>query len=350
MKHRLEPTVKSIGRNFRIETWAGDGSYENKDGVGTKCSIYWPYEIKFDSAGVGYFTAFGSASVRRITPDGTVSTITDRTTSGQRFTSVRVLTLDRQGNIYIADTGNHRIRKIYPNGTCETVLDTMIENPYGIVVADDGTLYVSSGAKIYEIADGKMEVFAGTDYGNVDGIGTEAKFALPQGMELDTEGNIIVADCRNNSIRKIDRQRKVTTIATGFKNPYGVVLDKRGNIYVADYGFHDIKRITKDDQVQSIALHSEFSSDPKFLSYPTGVSLDPNGFLVVCDCYNHIIRKVKWIPAAQASQWPHCDFLPCELKISLLEIMCILIYKPPLGVPKDLVLRLTKTVIRHWPF
>jgi len=322
--------------------------------VGTKCSIYWPYEIKFDSAGIGYFTAFGSASVRRIMPDGTVDKITDKTTSGQHFTSVRGLALDRLGNIFICDTGNHRIRKIYPNDnneyTCETLLDTMIDSPYGIVVAHDGTLYVSSGTKIYTIVDQKIEVFAGSEYGNLDGVGTEARFGLPQGMEIDAEGNLIVADCRNNSIRKIDRQRKVSTIATGFKNPYGVVLDKRGNIYVADYGYHDIKRITKDEQVQSIALHSEFSSDPKFLKYPTGVSLDPKGFLVVCDCYNHIIRKVKWIPAAQASQWPHCDYLPGELRISLLEVMCILMYRPPLPVPKDIILRLTKTVIQHWPF
>jgi len=341
----------SIGHNFRIETWAGNGSYENKDGVGEDCAIYWPYEIKFDSTGTGYFTAFGSGSLRKISPTGMVTTITNRTNSGEQFNSVRGLALDKAGNIYLADTGNNRIRKISPTGTAESVVtDKQLPSPYGIVVSDDGIIYVSSGNCIYSIVNGIVEVVAGGNGGYVDGIGSEAQFLLPQGIEIDSEGNLIVADCKNNVIRKIDRKTKaVTTIATGFKYPYGIALDKKGNIFVADYGFNDIKRITPKGQVQSLAINAVYDKGPNTLSLPTGVAVDPAGNLVVCDCYHHVIRKVKCKLEIQALNWPKCEALPEDLDLALLELMSVLKYTPPTNVPKDLIVKLSRTLIHNWP-
>jgi DNA-binding beta-propeller fold protein YncE len=123
---------------FSVETWAGDGTIISRDGKGKQCGINWPYEIKFDAEGNGIFTAYGSASVRKITPDGNVTTILDKTNNGESFHCVRGLALDKSGNIYIADTGNNTVRKIYPNGTCETIAsDATFSAPYGVAVADD---------------------------------------------------------------------------------------------------------------------------------------------------------------------------------------------------------------------
>jgi len=344
--------LPSIGHLFYIETWVGNGTYENKDGIGTNCGIYWPYEIKFDSTGIGYFTAFGGTSVCSITPDGRVKTITNRTSNNEYFGSVRGLALDKHGNIFVADTGNNRIRKITPNGLCETLLtNEPLNSPYGILVSDNDTIFVTSGNCVYSIYNGIVEVYAGHKSGGYnDGVGGEAKFLLPQGMEFDKEGNIILADCKNNVIRKIDRDRTVTTIARGFKFPYGVVVDKKGNIYVADYGNHDIKRIHTDGKVYSIADRAEYMQKPENLSYPTGVAIDQLGNLVICDCYHHIIRKVKCKLEYQATIWPYCDSLPKELQIAIKEFHCILCCNPPTKiVPKDLVMRLTRTVILWWP-
>jgi hypothetical protein len=347
--------ILSIGHLFRIETWAGNGTHVHKDGAGTNSGLYWPYEIKFDSSGNGYFTTFGCASVGKINPEGVITTITNRTTNHEYFSSIRGLALDRHGNIFVADTGNNRIRKISPNGFCETLFtDKVLPTPYAILVAEDGTLYVTSGNCVYSIYNGIVEVFAGASGGNltggyIDAVGTDARFLLPQGMEFDKEGNIIVADCKNNVIRKIDKQRRVTTLAKGFKYPYGVVLDKRGNIFVSDYGNNDIKRINPNGQVYSMALKADYIQKPENLSFPTGLGIDLSGNLVICDCYHHIIRKIKFTLEYQASQWPYCESLPQELQRAIKEFHYILCCYPPQFIPKDLVMKLTRTVILSWP-
>jgi sugar lactone lactonase YvrE len=350
----------NLNKLFTVETWAGDGSTDTRDGIGKDCSINWPYEIKFDSSGNGIFTAYGSASVRKITPNGTVTTISDRLTqNGDAFHCVRGLALDKQGNIYIADTGNNAIRKISTkDGACDTIkTDIMLSNPYGITVADDGTIYTSDSYadRILAISpDGHCEVIAGgTTNGFLDGAGKEAKFNLPQGIQLDGEGNLIVADSKNNAIRKIDKHFNVTTVATGFRLPYGVAIDKRGNIYVADYGNSTIKVIDKQGRVKPIAgeNYSNYKGDPKGLNMPTGIDIDLLGNIVICDCYNHVIRKVNCVFVQMADIWPRSHSnLPLPVAQATEELCCILSKAPPVPLPKELILIMVKNLIEIWPF
>jgi len=344
---------------FTVETWAGDGSTDTRDGIRKDCSINWPYEIKFDSSGNGFFTAYGSASVRKITPDGKVTTISDRLTqNGDAFHCVRGLALDKQGNIYIADTGNNAIRKISTkDGFCDTIkTDITLSNPYGITVADDGTIYTSDSYADRIIAispDGHCEVIAGTTNGYLDGAGKEAKFCLPQGIQLDHEGNLIVADSKNNAIRKIDKQYNVTTVATGFRLPYGVAIDKKGNIFVADYGNSAIKVIDKQGSVKPIAGedYSNYKGDPKGLNMPTGIDIDTFGNIVICDCYNHVIRKVNCVFVQMADIWPRSHSnLPLPVAKATEEFSCILSKAPPVPIPKELILIMVKNLIEIWPY
>jgi sugar lactone lactonase YvrE len=340
---------------FSVTTWAGDGTINTRDGSGTSCGINWPYEIKFDSSGNGYFTAYGSASIRKITPEGYVSTIIQRTEVGESFHCVRGLALDKYGNIYFADTGNNVIRKVFPDGQCETISSTQFSSPYGIAVADDGTIYVSDtyADRIKAIdVTGKCRVIAGSTEGYLDGKGKNAKFSSPQGIEIDREGNLIVADCRNNVIRKIDKHLNVTTIATGFNSPYGVAIDKRGNIFVADYGNHEISRIDSKGTVRPIAGAncSAFKQEPKRLNLPTGVGVDNFGNLIICDCYNHILRKVNCVLDVHAENWPYCQSqLPEEIQKATSELLCVLSYKPPQSLPKELIVLLIRLLIENWP-
>jgi sugar lactone lactonase YvrE len=322
---------------FSVETWAGDGTIISRDGKGKKCGINWPYEIKFDADGNGIFTAYGSASVRKITPDGEVTTIVDKTNTGESFHCVRGLALDKFGNIYIADTGNNTIRKIYPDTkTCETLVsDATFSAPYGVAVADDGTVYVSDNYSdcIKMIRNGKCEIVAGAVGGFADGIGRDAMFCSPQGIDLDLEGNLIVADSKNNAIRKVDlKTMVVTTVAEGFQSPYGVTIDKKGNIFVADYGNNSIKRIDTKGVVRDIVSShiSNFVSEPRSLCLPTGVGIDHSGNLVICDCYHHVIRKVNCILDVIAENWPYSmtQSLPTVIENSIIELFSVLYYQP----------------------
>jgi len=342
---------------FTVETWAGDGTTETRDGLGKECSIYWPYEIKFDSSGNGIFTAYGSASVRKITANGTVSTISDRLTeSGDTFTCVRGLTLDKMGNIYIADTGNNSIRKISPEGLSETIkTDIPLSGPYGITVSEDGIIFISDSYtdRIMVIRpDGRCEAIAGSGSGFSDGAGKDAKFNSPQGIQLDRDGNLIVADSKNNAIRKIDKQYNVTTVATGFNSPYGVAIDKKGNIFVADYGNNAIQMIDRKGKVRPVAgENSKYKESPKKLSMPTGIDIDPFGNIVICDCYNHIIRKVNCVFVQMAEIWPRSHKnLPRPVSAATEELFLIMKKTPPVVIPRELLFLIVQTLIEIWPF
>jgi sugar lactone lactonase YvrE len=342
---------------FTVSTWAGDGSTHSRDGKGTDCGINWPYEIKFDRYGNGIFSAYGSSSIRRISPSGEVSTISNRASETDTFHCVRGLALDQKGNIYIADTGRNMIRKISPDGTCENIVSKVfLSAPYGIAVAEDGTIYLSDTYAdcinaIYP--DGRSEVIAGTGIsGHLDGPGRQAQFNLPQGLELDQEGNLIVADKGNNMIRKIDKQLNVTTVATGFRDPYSVALDGNGNIFVADYGNNAIKMIDKKGAVHPIAgaSYSYFKDEPQNLYQPTGLGIDPLGNLVICDCYNHRIRKVNCVFGVMGPNWPdNHQMLPQPLSEAVEEFLCIFHFSPPIRLPKDLIVLMVKNFIAHWP-
>jgi len=326
---------------YTVETWAGDGTINSRDGKGTDCGINWPYEIKFNSDGNGIFSAYGSASVCSITPDGTVTKICDSTPDGLKFHCVRGLALDKKGYIYITDTGNNSIRKITYDGKCETIVpQAEIYSPYGITVSDDGTIYISDTYAdcITSISpNGSTSVIAGSVSGFSDGVGVDAQFSQPQGLQFDNEGNLIVADCRNNAIRKIDKLFNVTTVAKGFNSPYGVAIDKIGNIFVADYGNNGIKVIDRQGRVHSIAdaEHSIFKEEPRYLNMPTGIGIDNYGYLVICDCYNHVIRKVNCVLVDMSLNWPNSNLkLPSEISDCTLELLCILNKKSPYINPK----------------
>jgi DNA-binding beta-propeller fold protein YncE len=356
-KHSRERKISPSRKLFSVETWAGDGTIVSREGVGKQCGINWPYEIKFDAEGNGIFTAYGSASVRKISPDGKVTTIIEKTNNGEPFHCVRGLALDKAGNIYIADTGNNTVRKIYPNGTCETVSsDATFSAPYGVAVADDGTVYVSDNYSdcIKMIRNGKCEVIAGRVGGFADGVGQDAKFSSPQGIDLDLDGNIIVADSKNNAIRRVDQKTfAVTTVAEGFQSPYGVAIDKKGNIFVADYGNNAIKRIDTKGVVRDIVSSyvSNFVNEPRSLCLPTGIGIDHKGNLVICDCYHHVIRKVNCILDVIAENWPYSmtQSLPSVIENSIVELFSVLYYYPPVSMPKDIMILVIRCVIENWP-
>jgi len=183
----------------------------------------------------------------------------------------------------------------------------------------------------------------------------KTKFCSPQGIELDNDGNIIVADSRNNAIRKVDvKTMAVTTVAEGFQSPYGVAIDKRGNIFVADYGNNSIKRINTKGLVQDIvsATVSNFVNEPRSLCLPTGIGIDHTGNLVICDCYHHVIRKVNCILDVIAENWPYSmthQSLPSVIESSIVELFSVLYFYPPVKMPKEIMILVIRSVIENWP-
>ena len=144
-------------------------------------------------------------------------------------------------------------------------------DPFGVVSAPDGTVYVADAGdaqRIRRIApDGTVSTFAGGELGYADAIGEQARFRTPSGLAIDDAGALYVADTGNNLIRRIAPDGVVTTVAGGleagfrdapgslarFNGPIGVAVDATGRIIVADSYNDRIRAIHPDGTVVTVA-------------------------------------------------------------------------------------------------
>lgn len=312
----------------------------NKDGVGANARFGGPRGVAADGAGNLYVVDSGNNTIRKVMPDGTVSTLAgsgwkgsaDGTGAAASFSFYSPtgagVAVDGAGNVYVTDSGNNTIRKITPAGVVSTPFaaahpcsggiacrGTSVDGtgaaasfgvPSGIAVDGAGNLFVADAGTntIRKItAAGVVSTLAGTagSAGSADGTGPAARFNAPQGMAVDGAGNVYVADTGNSSIRKITPGGAVTTLATDavyFNAPRGVAVDGAGNVYVADSGDSAICKIAPDGTVTTLAgtLGTEGSADGPAASAgfaaPQGVAVDAAGNLYVGDTANDTIRKI----------------------------------------------------------
>jgi sugar lactone lactonase YvrE len=184
--------------------------------------------VAVDSSGNVYVADYGNNMIRKITSAGVVTTLAgSSTTSGSAdgtgtaasFNNPMGVAVDSSGNVYVAD-GNNMIRKITSAGVVTTLAGTIaggsangtgtaasFNNPTGVAVDSSGNVYVAdcSNFMIREITSaGVVTTLAGsTTYGSANGTGTAARFYNPNGVAVDSSGNVYVADYDNNMIRKI---------------------------------------------------------------------------------------------------------------------------------------------------
>lgn len=306
------------------------------DGSGAQAEFRLPNNIATDKAGNIYVADTANDVIRKITPDGTVNTLagsarshgsTDGQGSNARFWAPFGVAVDAAGNVYVADTANNTIRKITPDGIVSTLAGlagkpgsddgtnstARFRNPWGVAVDNaDGDVFVAdmSNDTIRHITpDGVVHTFAGAAgmLGSADGFGNDARFDNPFAVAVDGAGDVYVSDSANDTIRKITH-RVVTTLAglpgtagtadgngTGarFWNPQGLAVDKAGNIYVADTGNSLIRKITPMGVVTTLPIPADSAGNAVQLSSPGGVAVDAAGNVYVVDTNNHCVRKIS---------------------------------------------------------
>ena len=302
-------------------------------GGGASAQFNLPSGVAVDASGNVYVADQRNHLIRKITPDGVVSTLAGTGESGSmngdgiteaQFNYPTGVAVDAEGNVYVADYVNHLIRKVTLEGRVDTLASgsasTRFNYPTGVAVDASDNVYVAdtSNHRIRKItAAGVVSTLAGTgESGSMNGDGiTEAQFNYPRGVAVDAEGNLYVTDEYNHLIRKITAAGEVSTLAgTGesgsmngdgitearFNSPTGVAVDAEGNVYVADTSNHLIRKITAAGEVSTLAGTGESGSmngdgitEAQF-NYPRGVAVDAEGNLYVADTSNHLIRKIEY--------------------------------------------------------
>lgn len=239
-----------------VTTFAG-GTAGSTDGTGTSARFANPLGIGIDSSNNLYVADTANSTIRKITPAGVVTTIagsvgsigsTDGTGTAARFKYPAGLTVDSSGNIFVVDQGNNTIRKVTSSGVVSTLAGTAgtsgstdgtgsaarFSTTWDIGVNNSGDLYVTdySNHTLRKITSaGVVTTLAGAANisGSADGSGSSARLQYPLGLDLDSSGNIYVADQYNHTIRKIT-PTGVTTTVVGVAGSNGVQLGVGGRL------------------------------------------------------------------------------------------------------------------------
>ncbi len=220
--------IRLVNTQGVVSTIAGNAIQNLINGKGTAAEFSHPSSLALDLKGNIYVADQLNNSIRKIDTTGMVTTIAGNINGGfmngveskATFNSPSGIAVDSLGNIYIADEANNMIRRINNQGEVSTLAGSTIA-------------------------------------GNADGSDTSARFNGPTGITLDNRGNLYVSDSKNNSIRMVSTHGMVTTIAGGisgiftngtgvkatFFNPQGITIDSNGNLYVADENNQRIRKI-----------------------------------------------------------------------------------------------------------
>ncbi len=331
---------------YNFTTLAGlAGTAGSVDGTNGTARLDFPYGMSVDGAGNIYVADKTQHVIRKLTPAGVATTLAgmpgvagavDGVGSSARFSSPLSAAADYWGNVYVADSGGCTIRKVKPDGTVSTIAGSAgnrgtadglgsaarFGGVYGICVDGQGNVYASDPdySTIRKIApDGTVITLAGlANYsGTADGQGSTARFWSPLGVAVDPVGNVYVADGAMQTIRKITPSGLVSTLAglgnnlgyadgTGtaarFSGPAGMAVDDFGNVFVSEFGNHTIRMITPSGTVTTVGGlagstgSSDGSGSAARFNQPCGVAIGCGSQFYVSDSANHTIRLGSPLP------------------------------------------------------
>jgi hypothetical protein len=337
------------GMNWVVTTLAGTGGiHGSAEGTGLDARFLNPSAVAADSAKNVYVADQINHTIRKVTPEGVVTTLaglagyggsTDGAGNGAQFLNPSGVAVDSAGNVYVADTWNCTIRKVTPAGVVTTLAglpgvfggddgtnsQARFGNPSGVAVDKAGNLYVADtfGYTIRKVTAAGTNWVITTLAGRFDwdgfqnGTGANAYFNLPSSVAVDSAGDVYVADTLNHLIRKVTPTGVVTTFAGGaglvgsvdgtgtaarFYAPTGVAVDSADNVYVADTYNNTIRKITPARVVTTlgglpgnIGTANGTGSAARF-SNPAGLAVDGEGNVYVADFYFNTIRKGVLVP------------------------------------------------------
>jgi sugar lactone lactonase YvrE len=285
--------IRSISTGGTISTIAGNGTeaYSGDAGAATEAQLDAPWGVATDTHGNSFVSDSGNHTIRKIAPDGTITTVAGNGTAGfsgdggpavlAQLHSPLAIAIDREGNLYVADSWNNRIRKVGVDGIITTIAGSggtdgyytysgdggpataaRLGNPHGVAVDSSGSVYIgdSGNNRVRKVtAGGIITTIAGTGDGRYSGDGgpaVSAEVYAPTSLALDASGDLYFADTGNNRIRKIAPNGTIVTVAGDgipLTAPQGLALDSAGNLYVSGLPDGSVRRVSVRGAMETIA-------------------------------------------------------------------------------------------------
>jgi uncharacterized protein (TIGR03437 family) len=298
-----------------------------------------PQAVAVDFAGNLYIADTENSRIRKVS-NGVITTVAGSGTPGFSgdngpATSAQLhfpsgVAVDSALNLYIADSANNRIRKV-SNGVITTVAgngplgfggdngpatSAQLNSPSAVAVDSAANFYIAEpyNNRIRKVSNGVITTVAGNSLNGDNGPATSAQLYSPQGVAVDSDGNLYVADPGNNRIRKVSNG-VITTVAgngtPGFSGdngpatsaqlnrPQGVAVDSAGNFYVADRNNNRIREVS-NGVITTVAGNGTYfccgdngPATSAQLRHPSGIAVDSADDLYIADTYNNRVPKVS---------------------------------------------------------
>ncbi len=333
-----------------ISTFAGTGEpgVSGDGGPATEAQLDEPWDIAVSTGGTVHIAQAGSASVRRVTRDGTITTVAGTGEPGYsgdggpateaQITAAVNLGVDRDGQLNILQFERPALRRIDDRGVIETIAGTGMPGyladstrtrsrdlcvaPVAPAFDPAGRIFIAcySAHRVIRVEpDGSYRTIAGTGKAGYSGDGgpaTAAQLNRPIGIAFDRDGNLYIADSLNNRVRKVDPNGIISTVAgTGHPghsgdgwradtvdiwSPVDVAIDARGNLYIVEHATHRVRKVDRDGIMTTIAGTGVpgFQGDggpavEAALNSPESVGVDAAGNVYIADRGNQRIRVVR---------------------------------------------------------
>ncbi len=297
----LDHRVRRIGADGTIQTYAGIGiaGRAGDGGAANKAQLNAPYGLTVDPAGSLYIADLGNAVVRKVSTDGTIATFAGGgkdappATGSVRATQVRLVqprdvTVDRIGNVLIADFGANQVYSVDQNGMLSVVPAIGLSYPSSLTVDATGALYIadSGNKRVRVIRYSQMSTLS-------DPVGHELEFGTITGIAVDSSGTVYVADGTSSRITVVKSGGDFSTLPLGGAS---ICATPWGELYIV--GDRQVRKYTSSMTSivigapgANLAGDGKISSEWRFSS-PSSITRDASGSLWIADTGLSRVRRL----------------------------------------------------------